>query len=114
MQTDYGGRSETRIRCAEVPLIVNPDATSKFVVEPNWSLHPTKGGTITFAPKTSTRSKVPSESPLAMANFYDVADPGGQIKIGRPYSPLEQVVCFTEGLELCRICSRKCSPACGL
>ena len=30
--------------------IVDPNASSKFVVEPNWAAHPTTNGTVTFAP----------------------------------------------------------------
>jgi hypothetical protein len=71
--------------------IVNPDATSKFVVEPNWSSHPTTSGIVTFALFDFNVIEGSSGGPIGDGELYDVAAPGGQIKIGGPYSHLKQV-----------------------
>ena len=73
--------------------IVNPDASSKFVVEPNWSSHPTtKGGTVTFAPfNFNVIEGTGAAGVISDGELYDVAAPGGQIKIGGPYSKLKHV-----------------------
>ena len=71
--------------------IVNPDATSEFVIEPNWSSHPTTSGTVTFAPFDFNVVEGTSGAPIGDGELYDVSAPGGQIKIGGPYSHLKQV-----------------------
>jgi hypothetical protein len=71
--------------------IVNPDGTSKFVVEPNWSLNPTTSGTVTFAPFNFNVIEGNLGGPVADGELFDVAAPGGQIKVGGPYSTLRHV-----------------------
>src|SRR5215469_14028842 len=71
--------------------IVSPDASSKFVVEPNWTSQPTMSGTITFAPFEFNVIEGSVGGTIADGELYDVAAPGGQIKIGGPYSHLKQV-----------------------
>jgi hypothetical protein len=71
--------------------IVNPDATSKFVVEPNWSLNPTTSGTVTFASFNFNVIEGNVGGPVADGELFDVAAPGGQIKVGGPYSALRHV-----------------------
>jgi hypothetical protein len=65
--------------------IVDPDVTSKFVVEPNWAAHPTTSGTITFAPFNFNVIEGSN------GELYDVSAPGGQLKIGGFYSELKNV-----------------------
>ena len=71
--------------------IVDPDASSKFVVEPNWGAHPTTSGTVTFALFNFNVIEGNGGSPIADGELYDVSAPGGQIKIGGPYSELKHV-----------------------
>ena len=71
--------------------IVDPDASSKFVVEPNWGAHPTTSGTVTFAPFNFNVIEGNGGAPIADGELYDVSAPGGQIKIGGPYSELKHV-----------------------
>ena len=71
--------------------IVDPDATSKFVVEPNWGAHPTSSGTVTFAPFNFNVIEGGGGATIADGELYDVGAPGGQIKIGGPYSELKHV-----------------------
>jgi len=71
--------------------IVTPDASSKFVIEPNWSSHPTMSGTVTFAPFEFNVIEGTFGTPIADGELYDVSAPGGQIKIGGPYSELKHV-----------------------
>jgi len=71
--------------------IVNPDASSRFVVEPNWTSHPTASGTITFAPFDFNVIEGNAGGPIADGELYDVDAPGGQIKIAGPYSELKHV-----------------------
>ena len=71
--------------------IVSPDASSKFVVEPNWSSHPTTSGTVTFAPFDFNVIEGNVGGTIDDGELYDVVAPGGQIKIGGPYSHLKQV-----------------------
>jgi hypothetical protein len=66
--------------------IVEPDASSKFVIEPNWAAHPTMSGTVTFAPFNFNVIEGNGDGEL-----YDVVAPGGQIKISGPYSELKHV-----------------------
>jgi hypothetical protein len=62
--------------------IVNPDSSSKFVVEPNWSSHPTTSGTVTFAPFEFNVIEGSVGAGINDGELYDVTAPGGQIKIG--------------------------------
>jgi hypothetical protein len=71
--------------------IVSPDASSKFVIEPNWSSHPTTSGTVTFAPFDFNVIEGTLGAPIGDGGLYDVSAPGGQIKIGGPYSELKHV-----------------------
>jgi len=71
--------------------IVSPDASSKFVIEPNWSLHPTTSGTVTFVPFDFNVIEGTLGGPIGDGELYDVDAPGGQIKIGGPYSELKHV-----------------------
>jgi len=71
--------------------IVDPDASSKFVVEPNWASHPTSSGTVTFASYNFNVIEGNAGGPIADGQLYDVSAPGGQIKIGGPYSELRHV-----------------------
>ncbi len=71
--------------------IVEPDATSKFVVEPNWAAHPTTSGTVTFAPFSFNVIEGNLGAAMGDGELYDVGAPGGQIKIGGPYSELRHV-----------------------
>jgi hypothetical protein len=71
--------------------IVDPDASSKFVVEPHWASHPTSNGTITFAPFNFNVIEGNAGGGISAGELYDVAAPGGQIKIAGPYSELKQV-----------------------
>src|SRR5215469_7923517 len=71
--------------------IVNPDASSQFVVEPNWTSQPTTSGTVTFAPFEFNVIEGNVGGTIADGELYDVAAPGGRIKIGGPYSHLKQV-----------------------
>jgi hypothetical protein len=71
--------------------IVDPDASSKFVVEPNWGAHPTASGTVTFAPFSFNVIEGNSGAAIGDGELYDVIAPGGQIKIGGPYSELKRV-----------------------
>jgi len=72
-------------------LVVNPDVSSKFVVEPNWASHPIASGTITFAPFNFNVIEGNAGATIADGELYDVFAPGGQIKIGGPYSELKHV-----------------------
>ena len=71
--------------------IVDPDATSKFVVEPNWAAKPTTSGTVTFAPFNFNVIEGNAGAGIGDGELYDVSAPGGQIKIGGPYSELKHV-----------------------
>src|SRR4029077_9391372 len=71
--------------------IVNPDSSSKFVVEPNWSSHPTTSGTVTFAPFEFNVIEGSVGAGINDGELYDVTAPGGQIKIGGPNSDLKRV-----------------------
>lgn len=71
--------------------IVGPDATSKFVVEPNWGAHPTTSGTVTFSPFNFNVIEGNLGAAIGNGELYDVSAPGGQIKIGGPYSELRNV-----------------------
>jgi hypothetical protein len=71
--------------------IVDPDASSKFVVEPNWASHPTSSGGVTFAPFNFNVIEGNAGGPIANGELYDVVAPGGQIKIAGPYSELKHV-----------------------
>jgi hypothetical protein len=71
--------------------IVNPDTSSKFVVEPNWSSRPTRSGTVTFAPFNFNVIEGNAGAAIGDGELYDVAAPGGQIKIGGPYSDLKRI-----------------------
>ena len=71
--------------------IVEPDTTSKFVVEPNWAVHPTTSGTVTFAPFNFNVIEGNLGAAIGNGELYDVSAPGGQIKIGGPYSELRNV-----------------------
>ncbi|MGA9304036.1 MAG: hypothetical protein WBW31_01405 [Candidatus Sulfotelmatobacter sp.] len=71
--------------------IVNPDTSSRFVVEPNWGSHPTASGTITFVPFNFNVIEGNAGAAIADGELYDVSAPGGQIKIAGPYSELKQV-----------------------
>lgn len=71
--------------------IVDPDAGSKFVVEPNWGAHPTTSGTVTFAPFNFNVIEGNGGAAIGDGELYDVSAPGGQIKIGGPYSELRHV-----------------------
>jgi hypothetical protein len=71
--------------------IVDPDPSSKFVVEPNWASHPTNNGTVTFASFNFNVIEGNAGGPIAEGEIYDVVAPGGQIKIGGPYSELKHV-----------------------
>jgi hypothetical protein len=71
--------------------IVKPDATSKFVIEPNWGTQ-TTSGTVTFAPmKFNVISGAPNDTGASDAELYDVQAPGGQINVGGPYSKIVHV-----------------------
>ncbi len=70
---------------------VDPDASSKFVVEPNWASHPTSSGTVTFALLNFNVIEGNLGAPIGDGELYDVGAPGGQIKIGGPYSELKHV-----------------------
>jgi hypothetical protein len=71
--------------------IVDPDASSRFVVEPNWASHPTINGTVTFASFNFNVIEGNAGGPIAEGEIHDVVAPGGQIKIGGPYSELKHV-----------------------
>jgi hypothetical protein len=71
--------------------IVDPDSSSKFVVEPNWASHPTNNGTVTFASINFNVIEGNAGGPIAEGEIHDVVAPGGQIKIGGPYSELKHV-----------------------
>ena len=71
--------------------IVDPDSSSKFVVEPNWGAHPTTSGTVTFAPFNFNVIEGNLGAAMGNGELYDVGAPGGQIKIGGPYSELKHV-----------------------
>jgi hypothetical protein len=71
--------------------IVNPDTSSKFVVEPNWTSHPTTSGTVTFAPFNFNVIEGSAGGPISDGELHDVVAPGGQIKIGGPYSEVRHV-----------------------
>ena len=71
--------------------IVSPDASSKFVVEPNWSSSPTTSGSVTFAPFNFNVIEGTAGASIGDGELYDVAAPGGQIKIGGPYSTLRHI-----------------------
>jgi hypothetical protein len=71
--------------------IVSPDASSKFVIEPNWSSHPTTSGTLTLAPFDFNVIEGALGGGIGDGELYDVSAPGGQIKIGGPYSELKHV-----------------------
>jgi hypothetical protein len=71
--------------------IVNPDATSKFVVEPNWSAHPTVSGTVTFAPYEFSVIEGALGGGISDGELYDVTAPGGQVKVGGQTSDLKRV-----------------------
>ena len=71
--------------------VVDPDASSKFVVEPNWTLHPTTSGTVTFTPFNFNVIEGNLGGPIGDGELYDVSAPGGQIKIGGPYSELRHI-----------------------
>jgi hypothetical protein len=71
--------------------IVNPDASSKFVVEPNWASHPTTSGTVTFVPFNFNVIEGNAGAAIMDGELYDVGAPGGQIKITGPYSELKHV-----------------------
>lgn len=71
--------------------IVDPDASSRFVVEPNWASHPTSSGAVTFAPFNFNVIEGNAGGPIANGELYDVVAPGGQIKIAGPYSELRHV-----------------------
>ncbi len=75
--------------------VVNPDATSQFVVEPNWGKQFTSG-TVNFAlfdfkvidgcsPGGSTQGN------NGNCEIYDVAAPGGQLNVGGAYGHIESV-----------------------
>jgi hypothetical protein len=71
--------------------IVDPGASSKFVVEPNWGAHPTASGTVTFAPFNFNVIEGNNGAAIGDGELDDVSAPGGQIKIGGPYSELRHV-----------------------
>jgi hypothetical protein len=71
--------------------IVSPDASSRFVVEPNWTSHPTASGTITFVPFNFNVIEGNAGAPIADGELFDVVAAGGQIKIAGPYSELKHV-----------------------
>src|SRR5260370_29747809 len=71
--------------------VVDPDGSSKFVVEPNWAAHPTTSGTVTFAPFSFNVIEGNAGAAIGDGELYDVSAPGGQIKIGGPYSELKHV-----------------------
>jgi hypothetical protein len=71
--------------------VVDPDVSSRFVIEPNWASHPAASGTMTFAPFNFNVIEGNAGAPIADGELYDVFAPGGQIKIAGPYSDLKHV-----------------------
>jgi hypothetical protein len=73
--------------------IVNPDATSKFVVEPNWSVHPTTSGSVTFAPfNFNVIDNCNGCAAASDVELDDVVTAGGQLRVSGPFSKIKHLI----------------------
>lgn len=73
--------------------IVNPDSTSKFVAEPNWSAHPATSGTATFTPfNFNVIDNCNGCAAASDVELNDVVTEGGQLRVSGPFSKIKHLI----------------------
>jgi hypothetical protein len=73
--------------------IVNPDSTSKFVAEPNWSAHPATSGTATFTPfNFNVIGNCNGCAAASDVQLNDVVAEGGQLRVSGPFSKIKHLI----------------------